>query len=175
MVRLDRLKAMLLIGLIALPVAATAAAGKHFEKKFTVAPGGVLVIRTEIGEISVAGTSANEVSIRADIIGDEGVVGNFLIKANQTDTGVEVAGRKRDCPWWTWWRSCTHPDVMYTLAVPRNYSLDVYTSDGDVFINNVKGTIKTGTKVGYLRILNVEGSVTVGPLVPSLSRRRLVI
>ena len=64
---------------------------------------------------------------------------------------------------------------MYTLTVPRNYSVDVYTTDGDVFINNVKGAIKTDTKVGHLRILNVEGSVTVGRLVPSMSRRRLVI
>ena len=77
MVRLDRIKAMLLIGLIALPVAATAAAGKHFEKKFTVAPGGVLVVRTDIGGISVAGTSANEVSIRADISGSQAVVDEF--------------------------------------------------------------------------------------------------
>lgn len=134
------------------------AAGKKFDKKFTVSAGGTLTINTDVGSVKVIGGSGNEVSIQADIRGREKDVNRFEITANQTGNSVEVKGKlEKSGSSWFWNNS--ELDVEYVISVPREYQIKMNTSGGNLAVNDVKGGIRGETSGGNIDIVGIEGEV----------------
>ncbi len=136
------------------------AGDKTFDQSFSVSSGGTLVVHTDVGSVAIEGTSGSEVVIHADMRGRDRDLRDFEITASKTADGVEVRGRSsRGIT--SFWRS-GNLEVEYTIRVPREYSLNVNTSGGDITVKSVKGHIEGETSGGNLQLSDLEGSVNLG-------------
>ena len=135
----------------------SASAEKKFEKKFPVSSGGTFTIKTDVGDVDISGTSEGEVSITALIRGSEREVDGFDISAWQNDQGVEVKGRNKHSGWFSWFGHS--PDVKFTVAVPREYSVKISTSGGGISITGLKGKVEGETSGGDLNLHDLDGPV----------------
>jgi len=143
--------------LTAIPLALALGGEKRFEKKFSVSPGGTLHVATDVGSIKITGTGSNEVSVVAQLRGRDRDVEGFEITAEETKGGVEVLGKGKFKRGWFW--NSSELTVDYTIQVPREYSLDVQTSGGDVEVSSLKGEIRGGTSGGNIVLGAIEGKV----------------
>jgi len=133
------------------------AANRHFEKKFQVSPGGTLSVSTDAGSVRVTGTSLNEVSILVEMEGRQKDIDGFEIKAEQTSGGVEVKGNSHTSGWKIF--RAYDMDAKFTISVPRNYSLRLGTSGGDVEVRDIQGSVEGKTSGGDVRVGTVEGKM----------------
>lgn len=154
------MKSGLLITLCLALMALSYGADRRFEKKFSVSPGGTFRLSTDVGSVTVTGSSTNEVSIVAELWGNERDINDFEITADQTGSGVDVKGRnKRGRGWFGFGGS--NVDIRFTISVPHDYNLDMNTSGGNVAVSTVKGSVKGGTSGGNIEIVKVEGPVNM--------------
>jgi DUF4097 and DUF4098 domain-containing protein YvlB len=152
------IKVGLLMTLCVIFAAVSTSADRRFEKKFSVSAGGTLRLSTDLGSVTVTGSSSNEVSVVAELRGSERDVNEFEITADQTGSGVDVKGRsKHGQSFWNF--GSNNLDIRYTISVPKEYNLDMNTSGGDISISTLKGSVKGGTSGGNIDIAKVEGPV----------------
>lgn len=133
---------------------------RHFEKKFTVAPGGSLVLKTDVGSVSVKGGSGSEVSVVADLRGRERDVNRFEISADQHGNDVEVRGEFKE-KMSSWFHGFNNFDARFVVLVPHEYSVELRTSGGNVEVIALKGRVRGGTSGGDVTAQEVEGEVTM--------------
>jgi DUF4097 and DUF4098 domain-containing protein YvlB len=148
------------------------AADKHFEKKFPGLPGGTLTLTTDVGSVTVTGSSTNEVAIVADLLGRSRDVEGFAISAEESAKGVEVTGRQRRGGGWFW--NSSDLDVRFTVAVPHDFSLQLHTSGGDMTITDVKGKIGGETSGGNLIVTGTEGEVKLETSGGNIRAERII-
>jgi DUF4097 and DUF4098 domain-containing protein YvlB len=146
------------LALLLIFAATTSLCGEHrFERKFTVTPGGIFTLGTDVGSVSIVGTSTSEVSVLAEINGRERDVEDFEITANQTASGVEVKGHNPHGRWQFWnWNDL---DVHYTISLPHEYGVHVNTSGGDIDVRSIKGKVRGETSGGDLQLADIEGGI----------------
>ena len=130
---------------------------KHFDKSFTVTPGGKLVIRADEGSITVSGTDSKEVSIHVLARGSESVLKKFDVRFDQNDNTVKVESRFRNNYLNFCWDNDL--DVQYDVQVPSDFNLDLITAGGDLTILSVKGKIVGETSGGNLDLSKIDGAV----------------
>jgi len=136
------------------------AGDRQFDQSFSVSPGGTLVVNTDVGSVAVEGTLGSEVIVHADMRGRDRDIRDFEITASKTNGGVEVRGQSSRSKT-SFWKT-GNLDIQYTIKVPREYSLNVNTSGGDITVKAVKGRIEGETSGGNLKLTDLEGSVSLG-------------
>ena len=135
------------------------AADRRIEKNFTVAPGGTLMLATDIGSVGVTGTDGKEVTILAVLRGSAKDIDEFSVEAVQTDRGVEVKGESKRSGWlWKW----DDIEVSFTVRVPREYNVKLNTSGGDLNVSSLRGTAGGETSGGNITLKDIEGAVLMG-------------
>ncbi len=156
---MPRLRSYPALVLVALLVASCgSSAERRFEKKFSVAAGGKLTLKTDIGTVKVSGSSSSEVSVVANIRGRERDVQDFEISADQSSDGVSVVGRSKEHRSWFFGGS-GELDVEYTVIVPQSYNIQVETSGGNIAVSGVNGTVKGETSGGDAEATAVDGTI----------------
>jgi DUF4097 and DUF4098 domain-containing protein YvlB len=130
---------------------------QHFDKKFSVSPGGTLKVSTDVGSVRVQGGSGNEVSVVADMHGRERDMQRFHITAEQQGNDVEVRGEFSGHSG-SWFGGINNFDADFVITVPHEYSIDVKTSGGNIEITAVKGTVRGGTSGGDVKVADIEGA-----------------
>lgn len=134
---------------------------KKFEKKFDVHAGGRLVVETDLGDVSVKGTSSAVVSVTALIRGSMGDLEEFEVVADQTGNTVEVRGKGRQSD--SWWSSgLDNLSVRIIIEVPEQFNLAVSTAGGDVNVDRIEGAVEAGTSGGDVTVRGIRGEVSVG-------------
>ena len=128
---------------------------KRFEKKFPATPGGTLTLDTDLGSLAITGTTANEVSVVAEMKGKQRDIDDFNITANETKDGVEVKGTLKKKLLGIFRSSSL--DVRFTVQVPQQYNLVLRTSGGSIGVATISGTVKGRTSGGSVSIRHVEG------------------
>lgn len=155
------MKRIIIIAAIALfAVAITSAGERKFEKQFTVNSGGTLTVHTDVGNVTVVGTDAREVSVLAEFHGAERDIQNYSIDAFENTNGVEVRGKGKKSSWFRMWDNMDI-DLQFTIKVPREYSAVLNTSGGNITVSNVKGTLSGETSGGNITLADIEGKVTM--------------
>lgn len=137
--------------------AGTTLSQQRFEKKFSVSPGGTLTLSTDVGTVKVIGGSSSEVSVVAEIRGRDRDVKNFDINASQSGNNVDVTGKMHKGGGWFW--NSVDIDVDFTVNVPREYSLKLRTSGGDIAVSQLKGSIWGKTSGGNVSVGGTVGEV----------------
>ena len=147
------------------------------EETFKVRPGGTLTLRSDLGSISVEGTSSDEVRITvvkgADDMSEqraEELFDRFTLSMQPTAEGVEIEGNYDRESRWTW-RSGLR--VHYTIAVPRAYNLRLNTSGGSIELAALSGTADVHTSGGSIRIDDVDGKLRARTSGGSITATRI--
>ena len=148
-----------LAALLCLVAAVAISAERKFERKFSVSSGGTLTLAPDVGSVEITGTSSTEVSVVAEIRGRQRDVDDFDVSAWQNDKGVEVKGRSKRSKLFSWFDDGL--EVGYIVHVPREYSVQVNTSGGDISIVSLKGRMRGETAGGDLNVRDVEGDVSM--------------
>lgn len=143
-----------------LAVAITSAGERKFEKQFTVNPGGTLTVRTDVGNITVIGTDARQVSILAEFYGAEREIQEYSIDAFENATGVEIRGKGKKSSWFRMWDNMDI-ELQFTIKVPREYAVLLNTSGGNITVSNVKGNLNGETSGGNITLADIEGKVSM--------------
>lgn len=145
--------------LLFLAAALAAAEEKRFDQRFTVRPGGTLLLETDAGDVRVTGGKGDEVAVEAVIKGSTRVVNAFDVTAEQAGDEVRVkgvAGKKKS---WRFWES-DDMNIVFTISVPKQYNVKLMTAGGDVNVREVDGRVTAGTSGGDIVIGAVKGEVT---------------
>jgi hypothetical protein len=150
----------------ALAFGAVAYAGEEevLTKSFQVAPGGRLVLDTDIGAVEVRGadTGVVDIAVHREVRhGDrDKVLKEFRLAFEQRGNEVYVTGdRDRHGLHGLWddiWRRLK---VRFVITLPRSFDVDVHTSGGDVDIADLKGRVMAGTSGGDISCDRIGGDV----------------
>jgi DUF4097 and DUF4098 domain-containing protein YvlB len=130
-------------------------ADRKFDKSFTVKPGGMLKVNTDVGTIHVTADDGATVRVNADLRGREADVQDFELTAEQSGNDVEVRGRGRKSGFW----HNVDLDITYTITVPRDFKADLKTSGGDITITGTRGEVHGETSGGDLIVRDISGAV----------------
>jgi Toastrack DUF4097 len=143
-----------------LGTSAALAAQRTFDRRLDAPPGGRLTLTTDVGSVAVAGGSARQVIVHAELEGSDTFLERFHISAEQTAEGVTIAAHEEH-EWLGWldWFHFGSPRVRFTVQVPRDYPVDVRTSGGDLDIRDVSAAVRARTSGGGVLVRNVSGSV----------------
>lgn len=149
---MSRIYALSLIAFLGLGASASWAGSKTFDKSFTAPPGGRLVVDAEDGSVTVVGHDSRDLTVHADIRGTE----QFVITAEQTDTGVTVRGRTH----FRWYNVAFNYSIVHiTIEVPRDYPVELKSSDGHLDVSQVSAGIQGGTSDGRIQLRDISGAI----------------
>ena len=163
-----------LVTIALLLVASLAVAGERkFEKKFTVRPGGTVIVHTDAGNIAVEGTGANEVSILVELHGAERDIQKYSIDAFEKEGGVEVHGKAERSSWFHFWDNFD-VDIQFTIRVPHEYAATLNTSGGNIVISKIKGRLDGETSGGDITLADIDGPVSMETSGGNLHAERIV-
>jgi len=135
------------------------AADKKFEKKFSVSSDGLLTVRADLGDVSIKGTSSNEVNIVVNMRGSLGDLDDYEITANQVGNTIELRGKGKNDSWFKF--NLDDVDIKYVVEIPEKFSIDASTAGGDVAVSHVSGKIQTETSGGDIVLQQLSGEVLV--------------
>jgi DUF4097 and DUF4098 domain-containing protein YvlB len=122
--------------------------GKGSPKTFTVSKGGTLAVSVNIGDIHIRTWEKNEVSVSADIEGDDDMED---IKIRQKGNTISVDYEPE------WGES---GDIRFNINIPSEFNVTLETSAGDLEIDgNLTGTLKGSTSGGSIVVGSVTGMV----------------
>jgi len=124
------------------------------EKSFSVVPGQKLIVKTDLGDITIKTWNSNEVLI--SIYGDEDARRKMEFSFDQDDEGVKVIGEKQGSHFFSWFKGV---DLKYEVKVPTNFNLDLKTSGGDLVAKNIEGDFNFKTSGGDIYLKNADGNL----------------
>lgn len=147
--------------LLLFALVATHATGeeKKFSKTLRVAEGGTLTLSSDVGSVSVRGTTSANVVVEATISGVEGSIDAFSIAEATEGSNVVVSG-KYNAPNIGRLAAGMALKVSFSIEVPTRYNLVVTTSGGSIYLENIEGTEEVKTSGGEITAKNIDGSLT---------------
>jgi len=146
------------IALVLLAASSANAAEKTFDRSFTVAPGGTLVVDSDSASVKVAGNDSNQVTVHMVARGSEDDLAAMKLDAFQKDDGVTVTMRRqRKVSWFSWgsWNS----DGQVEVTVPRHFGINVRTGGGNVELADTIGAATLHTSGGDITAKNLNGNL----------------
>jgi DUF4097 and DUF4098 domain-containing protein YvlB len=132
---------------------------EKIEKTFAVESGGRLVIDSDEGDVSIIGSSGNEVKVTVFTKGDEDWRKDFSVDFEQDGNTVKIEG-KRSRKFYRFWDGDWF-SVRFEVSVPSNFNIDIHTSGGDIVLEKVKGTITGETDGGDVKMLELDGDINL--------------
>jgi DUF4097 and DUF4098 domain-containing protein YvlB len=104
---------------------------------------------------SIVGHDSRDLTVHADIGGTS--ASNFTVTAEQDASGVTVAAHSAQRI--AFGVSTLH--AKFTIEVPRDYPVDVKTSDGTIDISGLKASVNGKTSDGDIGLRDITGNLTV--------------
>jgi DUF4097 and DUF4098 domain-containing protein YvlB len=147
------------IALVLLAASTVHAAEKKFDKTFSVAPGGSLVVEADGASVKGSGTDTNQVTVHMVFKGPEKELGAVLLDAAQNGNDVTATMRrsKTERSWFNWgsWSGESYIEV----TVPKRYEISVRTGGGSIDLKDTTGSVKLNTSGGDITARNLNGTV----------------
>ena len=136
-------------------LAPLALAESRIEKTLTLAPGGEFRLDTDMGKVTVTGTS--EPDVRVVITSRRKDLDELLTFRYEESAGLAsiVARKKHKFDWFT----SSGNYVQYEVRVPTESRVWIDTSGGGITISNIHGTVRADTSGGGIGITDVVGDV----------------
>ncbi|MDX1388016.1 MAG: hypothetical protein R3344_02445 [Acidobacteriota bacterium] len=142
--------------LVAVAAGLPALADTRIEKTLKLGPGGLFVLDSEGGSVTITGSSRSDVSVvitseRDDL---ESLVA-FTFEGGSETARVTMERIKKT----NWGRGLS---LAYEIEVPRDTRLDLRTSGGSVTARGTRGEAKLRTSGGSIRVNDLDGPVNAG-------------
>jgi DUF4097 and DUF4098 domain-containing protein YvlB len=135
---------------------------RNFDKHIPVPIGGRLTVDLDIGAVTVTGTEAHEVVVRARAWGDDDSLTRLSLHVESTSAGVQVHETYTQ-GLWTWFGG-NRVHVQFTIEVPRDYPVQISTNGGSLELASLNAPVQGKTNGGGIKVYNVHGSVDVRTL-----------
>jgi len=131
-----------------------------FERNFAVREKGILFLNSSTGSVDINIWNKNELYMKAektvrahDLNEAKSLLKDFIIRTNSDNEKIQVEGSfYLNAP-------IQNFDVFYTIIMPVDYALDIFTQDGDVFISELTGNARVEVNAGDIRTGTLEGDV----------------
>jgi DUF4097 and DUF4098 domain-containing protein YvlB len=146
------------IAVVLLAASSAGAAQKSFDRTFTVAPGGSLIVDSDSASVHVSGGDTNQVTVHMSARGSDEDLANMKLDAFQKDNGVTVTMRRAEKHSWFNWSSW-NGDGQIVVTVPRHYEIKVHTGGGSIELADTVGAADLDTSGGNITAKNVNGNV----------------
>ncbi|MCB9218030.1 MAG: DUF4097 family beta strand repeat protein [Ignavibacteriales bacterium] len=124
------------------------------EKTFSVSPGQLLEVKTDVGDIIIKTWAKNDVNVK--IFGDDDAKRKMEFSFDQDEKGVKIFGEKLGGGFFTWFSNI---DLKYEVIVPVDFDVDLKTSGGDLVAKELHGDLSFKTSGGDIYLKNVEGTL----------------
>ncbi len=152
--------------LLVATVIADADVENHIERSFQAASDGRLTIDADRGSIEVRTADHDHVSVKIErkVKKDgkwsvEEVLEDFPITFDHSDAGVTIRAKYDQLNLRRWSRERNRLKVKFLITVPQRYNVDLKTSGGGVFVEDLEGELRSQTSGGSLRFGNIKGPI----------------
>jgi DUF4097 and DUF4098 domain-containing protein YvlB len=149
-------------------LATVAATEEQLNQRFTVEPGGQLVVDVDFGSIEVTTHEAGEVVVdvwrritRKNKADEEEFLKDHQVTFSQDGNTVTVRCRRKGVSGWSW-GGRSRKEAKYTITVPAQFNAQLKTSAGSIAVNDLIGEVKATTSGGGLRFANLRGPLDGG-------------
>ncbi|MCI0748279.1 MAG: DUF4097 domain-containing protein [Verrucomicrobia subdivision 3 bacterium] len=146
-------------------LAAFAETEEEISKRFTVQPGGKLIVDVDFGSINVSPGTGNEVAIdvfrkvkRGSKADEEAFLDERPVTFAQDGDAITVRSRADKSRRFSW-RGSQSTEAKYTIRVPAQFNAQVKTSGGSISINELKGEVNARTSGGSLKFARLNGTL----------------
>jgi len=149
-------------------LAAVAATEEQLNKRFTVEPGGQLVVDVDFGSIELTTHATGEVVVdvwrkvtRKNKADEEEFLRDHPVTFSQDGNTVTVRCRRKGVGGWSW-GGRSRMEGKYTITVPAQFDAQLKTSAGSIAVSDLAGEVKANTSGGGLRFAHLRGPLDGG-------------
>src|ERR1043165_7791264 len=150
-------------GLILLPLAANAATEDQINKKFTVKPGGTIVVDVDFGGIEVGTNAAGEVAGdvwrkvgRSSKSDEEKFLKDNPVSFSEDGDTVTIKCKSKSKSSWSL-SGHNSDDAKYKITVPAQFNARLDTAGGGIEVDDLTGDVKAHTSGGGLHFARLHG------------------
>lgn len=151
--------------------AAVAGAGikNEITRSFSVSPGGLLSVETDLGTVDIQTGDKNNVEVEVLLTADtrdedkaKEIFDRFQLDFEQEGDDVFITGdlSKEKKGWNFWGGERNKLKVAFVVTVPHEFDVTVKTSGGSISVADLKGDVRVKTSGGSLDFDNIEGPVS---------------
>jgi len=122
------------------------------EKSFTVQSGGILQVKSILGNVTVSTWDKNETNVK--IYGNDNAEKDINFELVQNGVDVSVTAKFKDEK-----ENSGDYELKYEIMVPKEYNVEAETKGGNIVITGTKGYKELNTMGGNIKVDNGEGNV----------------
>jgi len=153
--------AILLVALVAAPVAAQRKETETVDRTLAFQQGGTVKLKNFSGDARITGAASNEVVVHAIRKGTREQLDNIKLDIQASGSTIEIEANRRD-PGWD-----RHNDNVveteFEIQVPASTELDLHAFSGNLIVRGTTGKIEAKTFSG-----DVDLDVSAAPSVPDV-------
>jgi hypothetical protein len=122
-----------------------------YEKTLQTGQGKELIVTLLAGNVTVNTWSNNEVNVK--FYGNDEAQDKLVFTAENTETGVKVEAMNKNSG------KVKNLNLKIEVMVPQSYDTKLFTSGGNLSVNDVNGKVEANTSGGNITINDVKGNV----------------
>jgi len=142
-------------------VASNSALAENIERKFDVAAGGALNLKTDAGSVKVLTHKAPTAIVEVKIKGRD--ANEFELVTELKGSTLEVVGEIDGRGW------NRNLRVEFTVTVPQQFDVEIDTAGGSINVADLEGNLSAETSGGSIRIGSIRGAVELNTSGGSIS------
>ena len=146
-------------------IAASATTEEKLNQRFSVQPGGTVVVEVDFGAINVSTNGASEVVIdvwrkigRRKKADEEVFLRDHPVTFTQDGNTVTIRSRGKTRSSWSWTGRNSN-DAKYTITVPARFSAQLKTGGGGIDVTDLTGEVRADTGGGALSFTRLTGTL----------------
>jgi len=152
-----------LCGLIVVPLAAQAATEEQINKKFSVKPGGTLVVDVDVGGIEVGTNATSEVVVdvwrkvsRNSKSAEQTFLKDNPVNFSQNGDTITITQKTKSKSNWSLFGRNSN-EAKYKITVPAKFNARLATAGGGIEADDLTGDVKANTSGGGLHFARLNG------------------
>jgi hypothetical protein len=160
--KLTMLKSKLALLLIS-SIAASAATEEKLNQRYSVQPGGTVVVEVDFGAINVSTNGTSEVVVdvwrkigRKKKADEEAFLRDHPVTFTQDGNTVSIRSHGKTRSSWSWTGRNSN-EATYTVTVPARFSAQLRTGGGSVDVVDLTGDVRADTGGGALSFSRLAG------------------
>ena len=143
----------MLTALVALAIVIPAAARSRIEKTLKLAPNGRFTLESDVGSVTLTGTSSSGAHVVIDADRDD-FESRYTINFEENSGSASVTVRRKDHFSWN-----EHGSVHFEIEVPSQTQTDVRTGGGSVTVSSLRGESELKTSGGSIDVSGLTGKL----------------